>query len=139
MKNVSIIFFQIGELVGGYLAGSLAIMCDAAHLLSDCAGFLLALSALFLARRPPSSRMSFGYRRAGTYVIKQKYQNIYALFLTFRFVLRFCRSDRRTIVNSINLARHGYFCVLGHLAIVGRELQHTSERDDDRFRRRNDC
>ncbi|CAH0717655.1 unnamed protein product, partial [Brenthis ino] len=56
--------FMICELVGGYLAGSLSVMSDAAHMLSDCGGFALALLAFRCASRPPTARMSYGYRRA---------------------------------------------------------------------------
>lgn len=56
--------FMLAELVGGYLSGSLAIMTDAAHLLSDVAGFLVSLCALSLSRRKASSIMSYGYHRA---------------------------------------------------------------------------
>ncbi|KOB72020.1 putative Zn2+ transporter [Operophtera brumata] len=46
-------FFMICEVIGGYLAGSLSIMCDAAHMLSDCGGFALALLAFHCAKRRP--------------------------------------------------------------------------------------
>ncbi|XP_052756261.1 zinc transporter 2-like isoform X2 [Galleria mellonella] len=57
-------FFMICELIGGYLAGSLSVMCDAAHMLSDCGGFALALLAFHCAKRPPDVYMSYGYKRA---------------------------------------------------------------------------
>ncbi len=50
---------------GGYFAGSLAIMTDAAHMLSDLAGFLISLFAIWVGSRPPSKGMSFGWHRAG--------------------------------------------------------------------------
>ncbi|KAG5450605.1 Zinc transporter 2 [Clonorchis sinensis] len=56
--------FMIGEVVGGALAQSLAIMTDAAHLLTDFASFLISLLALFLAQRPSTKKMSFGWHRA---------------------------------------------------------------------------
>ncbi|XP_047505729.1 zinc transporter 2-like isoform X1 [Pieris napi] len=56
--------FMICELIGGYLAGSLSVMSDAAHMLSDCGGFALALLAFRCASRPPTASMSYGYRRA---------------------------------------------------------------------------
>eukprot|EP00122_Pirum_gemmata_P003685 Pgem_evm1s3335 len=56
--------FMIGEVVGGYLSGSLAIMTDAAHLLSDFASMLISLFALWLAGRPATSKLTFGYHRA---------------------------------------------------------------------------
>jgi zinc transporter 2 len=58
------LLFMCVEIVGGYLSGSLAILTDAAHLLSDLAGFLISLFALWLAGFPPSHHMSFGYQRA---------------------------------------------------------------------------
>ncbi|EME30412.1 cation efflux system protein, CDF family [Galdieria sulphuraria] len=56
--------FMFAEILGGYLAGSLAIMTDAAHLLSDFASFVISLVALHLSKRPGSTTMSFGYARA---------------------------------------------------------------------------
>lgn len=56
--------FLIAELVGGYLANSLAIMTDAAHLLSDIAGFLISLVSMTLARKKATAKHSYGYHRA---------------------------------------------------------------------------
>ncbi|CAH1169908.1 unnamed protein product [Phaedon cochleariae] len=56
--------FMMAELIGGYLAGSLAIMTDAAHLFSDFIGFLISLLAIWVGRKPPSKNMTFGYYRA---------------------------------------------------------------------------
>ncbi|XP_030238006.1 zinc transporter 2 [Drosophila navojoa] len=55
--------FMIIEFLGGYIAGSLAIMADAAHLASDCISFVIGLVAIWLGARPPDARMSFGYKR----------------------------------------------------------------------------
>ena len=56
--------FAVLEVVGGLLAGSVALLADAGHMLSDAASLALALGAIWLARRPPTARMSFGWRRA---------------------------------------------------------------------------
>lgn len=56
--------FLFVELIGGYFAGSLAIMSDAAHMLSDLAGMIISLVAIWLAQYPPTEKMSFGYARA---------------------------------------------------------------------------
>ncbi|KAJ8966677.1 hypothetical protein NQ314_003374 [Rhamnusium bicolor] len=45
--------FMIAELVGGYFSGSIAIMTDAAHLLSDCLGFFISLIAIWVGRKSP--------------------------------------------------------------------------------------
>lgn len=58
------LIFMVVELVGGYIAGSLAVMTDAAHLLSDCVGFLVGLIAVWLSGLPPTHRFTFGYHRA---------------------------------------------------------------------------
>jgi len=62
--SVLCIVFMIGEVVGGVLANSLAIASDAAHLLSDFASFMISLVAIWIAARPNSHRMSFGWHRA---------------------------------------------------------------------------
>ena len=51
------------EVVGGILTGSLALLADAGHLLSDAGAIGLALGAAALAARPGSSRRTFGYQR----------------------------------------------------------------------------
>ena len=56
--------FAAAEAVGGVIARSMALVADAAHMLSDSASIALALVALWLASRPATSRMSFGWRRA---------------------------------------------------------------------------
>ncbi|KAI9919108.1 hypothetical protein PsorP6_012079 [Peronosclerospora sorghi] len=56
--------FMCAEVVGGFLAGSLAIMTDAAHLLSDVAGFCISLFAIWVSTLPASNRLSFGFQRA---------------------------------------------------------------------------
>jgi cobalt-zinc-cadmium efflux system protein len=52
------------EVVGGILAGSLAVLADAGHLLSDVASIVLALIAVRLASLPASGRRTFGYMRS---------------------------------------------------------------------------
>lgn len=64
LASIVCLVFTIGEAVGGYLANSLAIMTDASHMLSDFASFLISLFALWVARRPATQKMSFGWYRA---------------------------------------------------------------------------
>lgn len=56
--------FMTAEIIGGYWSGSLAIMTDAAHMMSDVAGFLISYFAIHMGNRPASFTMSFGYHRA---------------------------------------------------------------------------
>ena len=64
MASVLCLLFMIGEAVGGILANSLAIATDAAHLLTDFASFMISLMAIWVASRPATKRMSFGWYRA---------------------------------------------------------------------------
>jgi cation diffusion facilitator family transporter len=56
--------FMIIEFVGGLLSNSLAIMTDAAHLLSDLAGFVISIFAIYIASFPKNKTYTFGYHRA---------------------------------------------------------------------------
>src|SRR2546427_9859094 len=51
------------ELIGGWLAGSLALLADAAHMLADVAALGLALGAAWIAQRPATPERSFGFMR----------------------------------------------------------------------------
>ena len=56
--------FTVVEVAGGLLTGSLALLADAGHMLSDNLSLGLALFAAWLAGRPATPERSFGYRRA---------------------------------------------------------------------------
>ncbi|WP_374730159.1 cation diffusion facilitator family transporter [Stappia sp.] len=53
----------LAQVVGGLLSGSLALIADALHNLSDMASLVIAFAARRIARRPPDARMTFGYGR----------------------------------------------------------------------------
>ncbi|XP_039651667.1 zinc transporter 4 isoform X2 [Perca fluviatilis] len=55
--------FMTGEIIGGYLSNSLAIMTDAVHMLTDVVGILFSLLALWLSTKPPTRRFTFGLHR----------------------------------------------------------------------------
>src|SRR3954447_13559401 len=52
------------EVVGGLVSGSLALLADAGHMLTDVGGLTLAYVAAVLARRPATDSRTWGYRRA---------------------------------------------------------------------------
>jgi len=55
--------FMGAEVVGGLISGSLALLADAAHMLTDAAALALAWTAFRMARRPADARRSYGYHR----------------------------------------------------------------------------
>lgn len=56
--------YVVIELAAGLVTGSLALIADAAHNLTDVAGLLIAWGAAVLATRPPSFRFTYGFGRA---------------------------------------------------------------------------
>ena len=52
------------EVIGAVITGSLVLLVDAAHMLTDVVGLSLALTAAHLMNRPPSDRHTWGFRRA---------------------------------------------------------------------------
>ncbi|MFN2315092.1 MAG: cation diffusion facilitator family transporter [Gemmatimonadales bacterium] len=55
--------FMLVEAVGGYLSGSLALIADAGHMLTDVGALALSLGSVWLARRPATMRRTFGFLR----------------------------------------------------------------------------
>eukprot|EP00483_Globobulimina_turgida_P012696 UN12719 len=55
---------MIAEFVGGYVAGSIALMSDALHLLSDCGGLMISVIALWMTQKEATNKLTYGYHRA---------------------------------------------------------------------------
>ncbi len=55
--------YMIAEAVGGWWTGSLALLADAGHMLTDVAALALALTAAWFSSRPATSHKTFGYHR----------------------------------------------------------------------------
>ena len=56
--------YTVVEVVGGLFAGSLALLADAVHMLSDNVALAVALVALWLATKPATPERSYGFKRA---------------------------------------------------------------------------
>ncbi len=56
--------FMLVEVAGGLVTGSLALLADAGHMLSDSFSLFVALGAVILAARPVTARRTYGYKRA---------------------------------------------------------------------------
>ena len=55
--------FMLVEVVGGILSGSLALLADAGHMLTDTMALGLAAMAFHVSRRPPDGSLTYGYQR----------------------------------------------------------------------------
>lgn len=55
--------YMVAEWVGGMVSGSLSLLADAGHMLSDVGALGLSLFAIWVAQRPPSAKATYGYYR----------------------------------------------------------------------------
>ncbi|MGI9247677.1 MAG: cation diffusion facilitator family transporter [Woeseiaceae bacterium] len=55
--------FMLVEVAGGILSGSLALLADAGHMLTDTMALALAAMAFHVSKRPPDGKLTFGYQR----------------------------------------------------------------------------
>ncbi len=55
--------FMLVEVVGGIISGSLALLADAGHMLTDTMALSLAAMAFHVSRRPPGGNLTYGYQR----------------------------------------------------------------------------
>lgn len=76
--------FMLVEGVGGILTGSLALLSDAAHMLTDTAALVIALIAIRVGRRPADTKRTFGYYR---FEILAAAFNAILLFLVALYIL----------------------------------------------------
>lgn len=58
-----VLVFLVVEIAGGLLSGSLALLADAGHMVSDAAALAMSLAALRIGRRPADKNRSYGYKR----------------------------------------------------------------------------
>lgn len=72
------------EVAGGLISGSLALLADAGHMLTDAAALALAWLAARLASRPTNARQSYGYHRAQ---VLAAFVNALALFVVVGWIL----------------------------------------------------
>jgi cobalt-zinc-cadmium efflux system protein len=55
--------FMVIEVVGGVISGSLALLADAGHMLTDTMALALAAAAFYVSRRPAGGNLTYGYQR----------------------------------------------------------------------------
>jgi len=78
------------QVIGGLLSGSLSLLADALHNLSDAGALVIALVARRIGRRPADYSQTFGYRRAELVgaVINATTLNVVGLYLLYEAALR---------------------------------------------------
>jgi cobalt-zinc-cadmium efflux system protein len=85
------LLLTVAQIIGGILSGSLALIADALHNLSDAMALVIAFGARKIARRPATEDMTFGYGRAEVVAALINYTTliVLGLYLAYEAVLRF--------------------------------------------------
>ncbi|MFK4088070.1 cation diffusion facilitator family transporter [Kribbella sp. NPDC020789] len=79
-----IVGFMLAEVVVGFAAGSLALITDAAHMLTDAIAIVLALVAIRLSAKPPAGGFTYGFKRVE--ILSAQANGITLLLLAAYFV-----------------------------------------------------
>lgn len=85
------LLLTLAQIIGGIVAGSLSLIADAMHNLSDAMSLVIAFGARKIARRPADARMTFGYGRIEAVAALINYTTliVVALYLVYEGVARF--------------------------------------------------
>ena len=119
--------FMLAEIAGGLVSGSLALLADAGHMLTDFAALALAWFAFRLARRPADWRRTYGYDR---FQILVAFTNGLALFAIAAWILIEAwqrLADPRPVLGGIMI-----IVALAGLAVnlIALRLLHGAEQDN---------
>jgi cobalt-zinc-cadmium efflux system protein len=107
----------IAEIVGAALTGSLALVVDAGHMLTDAGGLAIALAAAALAQRAPTSRRTWGYGRAEVLAATAQAAILLAVGL-FVLVQGIQRLIQPTPIASSQLLVFGIIGLAGNIASI---------------------
>lgn len=119
------IFFA--EIIGGYYSGSLALISDAMHMLSDATGLVVAAVAIFFGRKAASRTATYGYKRIEVIaaLVNALSVSIVSVWIVFEAVERFSTGQ---VVNSTTMLVVG---VIGFIAnLFGAFILHQHSHDN---------
>lgn len=119
--------FMVVEVIGGILSGSLALLADAGHMLTDTMALALAALAFRVSKRPATPKLTFGYQR---FQILAAFVNGLSLLLIVGWILfeagrRFLSPEE--VLGPTMLAVAAAGLVVNLVAFV---LLHTGDRDN---------
>jgi len=89
------LLLTVAQVVGGILAGSLALIADALHNFSDAISLVIAFGARRIARRPSDQTMTFGYGRVEVVAALINYTTLIVIgvYLVYEAVMRFFQPE----------------------------------------------
>jgi cobalt-zinc-cadmium efflux system protein len=121
------VLLSVVQVVGGVLSGSLALVADALHNLSDAASLLLALAAQKIGRKAPDSKRTYGYKKVETLSAYTNYVVLVllSLWLAFEAVTRFLDPHPVSGWTVIWISVLAVVVNLGTVALTYRGAQHS--------------
>ena len=123
------VIFLLAELITGFITHSLALQSDAFHMISDEASLCIGLAAHKLSKRPPDSKMTFGWAR--TEVVGGF---VNAVFLLAICLMLFCDAIER-FVSPPEIEKGLLFLIVGALGlfinIIGMFVFHNHSHSDN--------
>ena len=123
-------FIMIIEIIGGYLANSITIMSDAAHLLSDLLGFLISIISILISRKITKNNMSYGYHREEIIGVLASLILIWALtiWLLYEATLRIINTPKVDGLIMIIIAIIGFiFNVIMGIVLAKSGVKHNND------------
>lgn len=132
-----IIFYLLAmavEVVGGFMSNSLAVLTDAAHMLSDVAGFAISLFTVWASGWKATSDQSFGFYRLEVLGALLSVQLIWLIsgFLMYEAIARILH-ERETINGKVmfSVASFGFLINLTMVTWLHNDHHHHSSKDHD--------
>ncbi|MET0716687.1 MAG: cation diffusion facilitator family transporter [Mycetocola sp.] len=107
----------VAEVIGAFITGSLALLVDAAHMLTDAGGLLIALIGARLALRAPTSRRTWSFRRAEVLSATAQAAIILAVGL-YAFIELVKRLFSPTEVSAVGLLVFGIIGMIGNIVAI---------------------
>ena len=97
--------FMLAEVAGGIISGSLALLADAGHMLTDFASLVLAWLAFRLARRPADWRLTYGFDRFSVLAALVNGLSLFAIaiWITWEAAQRLLASEEHEILGGLML------------------------------------
>ncbi len=115
-----ILLYMVAEAVGGWLTGSLALLADAGHMLSDAAALGLSMFAMSMAQRPRTARQTYGYHRLEILAALANGATLVAIsiLVMVEAIHRFGRPEAVDAPGMMGIAAGGLLVNLAALAIL---------------------
>jgi len=138
MRKLCCVLFLAGlfmtvEIVGGILANSIAIISDAAHMLSDLLGFVISIISVYISGLPANKQHSYGFHRAGVIGALASVIVIWALtaFLIYFAIERVINIDQVEVEGKLmfGIACFGLFTNLVMVKVLHGDHGHHHDHD----------